>query len=270
VDSIESKDGDELRDLNELEERSLYVIREAGQRFQRLAALWSTGKDSTVLVALARKAFFGKVPFPLIHIDNGIDFPETYALRESLAREWGLDVLVVRSEIKDELSGVRCCGSNKTDALKLLLDERGFDGLFVSIRRDEHGIRGKERYFSPRDREFRWDYQNQAPEIWDFVSQEEDASHTRIHPLLHWTELDIWRYIERERIPINPLYFARGGQRYRSLGCTQCTVAVDSQATSVETILAELQATSTSERAGRMQDKEQEHVMQRLRALGYM
>lgn len=256
--------------IKDLEEKSLYVLREAQARFKNLSALWSTGKDSTVLVALARKAFFGKVPFPLIHIDNGIDFPETYEFRERLAKEWSLDVIVVRSEIKDDLSGVRCCGSNKTDALKKLLDNRGFDGLFVSIRRDEHGIRGKERYFSPRDKEFRWDYQNQSPEIWDFISQEENASHTRIHPLLHWTELDMWLYIKQERMPVNSLYFARDGKRYRSLGCTQCTVGVDSDATTVDEIIEELKTTTTSERAGRMQDKEQENVMQRLRALGYM
>lgn len=256
--------------LKDLEEKSLYILREAQARFKNLSALWSTGKDSTVLVALARKAFFGQVPFPLIHIDNGIDFPETYEFRERLAKEWNLDVIVVRSEIKDDLSGVRCCGSNKTDALKKLLDQRGFDGLFVSIRRDEHGIRGKERYFSPRDKAFRWDYQNQSPEIWDFVSQEENASHTRIHPLLHWTELDMWLYIKQEGMPVNSLYFARAGKRYRSLGCTQCTVGVDSDATTVDEIIAELKTTKTSERAGRMQDKEQENVMQRLRALGYM
>jgi sulfate adenylyltransferase subunit 2 len=261
-----------MSDLNlkELEEKSLYIIREAQARFRNLAALWSTGKDSTALVGLVRKAFFGRVPFPLIHIDNGIDFPETYELRGRLAREWELEVIAVRSEIKDDLSGIRCCGSNKTDALKRLLDQRGFDGLFVSIRRDEHGIRGKERYFSPRDKEFKWDYKNQSPEIWDFISQEESASHIRIHPLLHWTELDIWLYIKKEAIPVNPLYFARNGQRYRSLGCTQCTVSVESNAGTIDEIIEELQTTKTSERAGRMQDKEQEHVMQRLRALGYM
>jgi sulfate adenylyltransferase subunit 2 len=259
-----------MNDLKELEEKSLYILREAHARFQNLAALWSTGKDSTVMVALARKAFFGRVPFPLIHIDNGIDFPETYEFRERLAKEWNLEVLVPRSVIKDDLSGVRCCGSNKTDALKTLMEARGFDGLIVSIRRDEHGIRGKERYFSPRDKEFRWDYKNQPPEIWDFISQEENASHTRIHPLLHWTELDMWLYIQQENMPINSLYFSRNGQRYRSLGCTQCTVGVESAAGTLEEIIEELQTTTTSERAGRMQDKEQEHVMQRLRALGYM
>ncbi|MBI3596670.1 MAG: sulfate adenylyltransferase subunit CysD [Nitrospirae bacterium] len=259
-----------MSDLKELEEKSIFTIREAQARFKNLAALWSTGKDSTVLVALARKAFFGRVPFPLIHIDNGIDFPETYEFRERLSKEWGLEVLVPKSIIKDDLSGVRCCGSNKTDALKRLMEERHFDGLFVSIRRDEHGIRGKERYFSPRDKEFKWDYKNQAPEIWDYISQTDDASHIRIHPLLHWTELDMWLYIKQEGIPVNPLYFAHNGMRYRSLGCTQCTVGIESQASTVDEIIEELKTTTTSERAGRMQDKEQENVMQRLRALGYM
>jgi sulfate adenylyltransferase subunit 2 len=259
-----------MSNLKELEEKSLYTLREAQSRFKNLAALWSTGKDSTVLVALARKAFFGRVPFPLIHIDNGIDFPETYEFRERLAKEWGLEVLTPRSVIKDDLSGVRCCGSNKTDALKALMDERKFDGLFVSIRRDEHGIRGKERYFSPRDKEFKWDYKNQQPEIWDFISVAEDTGHVRIHPLLHWSELDIWLYIKQEQIPLNSLYFSRNGQRYRSLGCTQCTVGVESTASTIDEIIEELQTTTTSERAGRMQDKEQENVMQRLRALGYM
>jgi sulfate adenylyltransferase subunit 2 len=259
-----------MSDLSELEERSIYVLREAHAKFGSLAALWSTGKDSTVMVALARKAFFGRCPFPLIHIDNGIDFPETYELRERLAKEWDLDVLVARSVIKDDISGIKCCGANKTDALRKLLDEKEFDGLIVSIRRDEHGIRGKERYFSPRDEQWRWDYKNQAPEIWDFISQEESASHTRIHPLLHWTELDMWLYIKQEEIPVNSLYFARQGERYRSLGCTQCTVGFESEATSVDEIIDELTDTKTSERAGRMQDKEQESVMQRLRALGYM
>lgn len=257
-------------DLRELEEKSIFTIREARARFANLAALWSTGKDSTVLVWLARKAFFGRVPFPLIHIDNGIDFPETYRFREEWAREWGLEVLTPRSEIKDDLSGIRCCGANKTDALKRLMAERHFDGLFVSIRRDEHGIRGKERTFSPRDKEFRWDYANQPPEIWDYFSTDAATDHVRIHPLLHWTELDMWRYIRAEGIPIHPLYFAVDGRRYRSLGCTRCTVSVDSRAATLDEIIDELRTTTTSERAGRMQDKEQENVMQRLRALGYM
>lgn len=260
-----------MDDLRALEEKSLFILREARAKFRNLAGLWSTGKDSTVLLALARKAFLGQVSFPVIHIDNGLDFPETYDFRGHLGQEWGVEVLVARSEVRDDdVSGIRCCGANKTDALKQVLHDRHFDGLFVSIRRDEHGIRGKERYFSPRDQEFRWDYKNQSPEIWDFLSQTEDASHVRIHPLLDWTELDIWLYIRQENIPIHPLYFSRNGQRYRSLGCTQCTVGVESNAQTVDEIIEEVRSTKTAERGGRMQDKERENVMQRLRALGYM
>jgi sulfate adenylyltransferase subunit 2 len=260
----------EFQDLTKLEEKSVYVLREAKARFKNLAALWSMGKDSTAMLAIARKAFFGRVPFPVIHIDNGIDFPETYEFRKRLAKEWDLDLIVVKSVIKDDISGIKCCGANKTDALKGLLDTRGFDGLIVSIRRDEHGIRAKERYFSPRDKEFKWNYKEQPPEVWEYTSRFEDTSHVRIHPLLQWNEVDIWRYLRQEEVPINPLYFSREGKRYRSLGCTQCTVSVQSGAANIDDIISELQKTGTAERSGRMQDKEQENVMQRLRALGYM
>ncbi len=260
----------ELQDLDKLEEGSVFILREAKAKFRKLAALWSMGKDSTAMLALARKAFFGRVPFPVIHIDNGIDFQETYEFRKRLADEWGLELIVAKSEIKDDISGIRCCGANKTDALKKVLDERGFDGLIVSIRRDEHGIRAKERHFSPRDKEFRWNYKDQPPEVWGYTSRFEGSSHVRIHPLLQWNEVDIWRYVKRESVPVNPLYFSKQGKRYRSLGCTQCTVAIESGAASVDDIIAELGKTSIAERSGRMQDKEQENVMQRLRALGYM
>lgn len=259
-----------LQDLDKLEEQSIFVLREAKAKFKKIAGLWSMGKDSTVMLALARKAFFGRVPFPVIHIDNGIDFPETYDFRERLADEWGLELIVARSVIRDDISGIRCCGSNKTDALKKVLDEHGFDGLIVSIRRDEHGIRAKERSFSPRDKEFRWKYEDQPPEVWDFTSRFGDSSHVRIHPILQWNEIDTWRYVKREDIPINPLYFSREGKRFRSLGCTKCTVPVESQAKTVDEIIEELENTDTEERSGRMQDKEKENVMQRLRALGYM
>ena len=259
------------QDLDKLETESVFVLREANKRFKKLCGLWSMGKDSTVMLALARKAFFGKVPFPVIHIDNGIDFPETYEFRSRLAKEWGLKLIVERSIIKDDaISGVSCCGANKTEALQRVLDREKFDGVIVSIRRDEHGIRAKERVFSPRDRDFKWDYKNQPAEIWGFTSQAEGTHHTRIHPLLHWNEIDIWRYIKRENIPINSLYYAKDGKRFRSLGCTKCTVAVPSSAQSVDDIIAELEVTNVEERTGRAQDKEKENVMQQLRALGYM
>ncbi len=203
----------ELQDLDGLEEKSVYILREAKARFKNLAALWSMGKDSTAMLAIARKAFFGRVPFPVIHIDNGIDFPETYEFRKKLSDEWGMELIVAKSEIKDDLSGIRCCGANKTDALRKLLDDRGFDGLIVSIRRDEHGIRAKERTFSPRDKDFKWNYKEQPPEIWDFTSKFEDSSHVRIHPILQWNEIDIWRYVKRESIPGEQPLFLEGGQK---------------------------------------------------------
>ncbi len=259
------------QDLNKLEERSIYVMREAKSNFKKVAALWSMGKDSTTMLALARQAFHGKVPFPVIHIDNGIDFPETYEFRERLAKKWNLDLIVEKSEIKPEMSGFACCGANKTVALRKVLDRYGFDALIVSIRRDEHGIRAKERVFSPRDKNFKWNYKNQVAEIWgDYSSEKEADGHVRVHPLLDWNEVDIWNYIKREKVPMNPLYFSRDGYRYRSLGCTHCTTPVKSGAADINHIIRELEKTKIEERQGRDQDKEKAFVMEKLRALGYM
>ncbi|MCL5680240.1 MAG: sulfate adenylyltransferase subunit CysD, partial [Candidatus Marsarchaeota archaeon] len=173
------------QNLDELEEKSIYIMREAKERFKNVAALWSMGKDSTTMLALARKAFMGKVPFPIIHIDNGIDFPETYEFREKLAKQWKLNLIVQKSEIKPEMSGYACCGANKTVALKKVMKEYGFDALIVSIRRDEHGIRGKERYISPRTKDFKWKYKNQPAELWnDYSSKLDKGGHIRVHPLL--------------------------------------------------------------------------------------
>jgi len=259
------------QNLKQLEEKSIYIMREAQLKFKNIAALWSMGKDSTTMLAIARKAFMGKVPFPVIHIDNGIDFPETYAFREELAKKWNLKLIVAKSEIKSEISGFSCCGANKTVALKKVMKDYGFDALIVSIRRDEHSIRAKERYISPRDKNFKWDYKNQPAELWDDYSSKMDTGgHVRIHPLLDWNEIDIWNYIKREKIPINPLYLSRNGYRYRSLGCTHCTVPVKSSAKTLDQIIKELKTTKVEERSGREQDKEKEYIMQRLRSLGYM
>lgn len=259
------------QDLDKLEEKSIFIIREANAKFKNLAALWSMGKDSTTMLAITRKAFLGKIPFPVIHIDNGIDFPETYKYREDMAEKWNMKLIVAKSKIKEEISGFSCCGANKTDALKEVLDEYGFDGLIVSIRRDEHGIRAKERTFSPRDKDFKWDYKNQPAELWNnYTSKISGTAHVRVHPLLEWNEIDIWNYIKREKIPINPLYLAKNGLRYRSLGCTHCSSPMKSEAKNIEDIIYELKHTKEDERSGRQQDKEKEYIMQRLRALGYM
>jgi sulfate adenylyltransferase subunit 2 len=264
--------------LDELESRSIYVIREAYARFRKLALLWSIGKDSTTLVLLARKAFFGRLPFPVLHIDTGHKFPEIYAFRDRYVREFGLELVIARNEDalasgmgpgkKDKLL---CCTQLKTEALRGAILQHGFEALLLGIRRDEHGIRAKERYFSPRDDQFKWDYKNQPPELWDqFQSSSEDRTHIRVHPLLHWTELDVWQYVRREKLPVCPLYFAKNGKRYRSIGCAPCCAPIDSDADTVDKIVEELRTTTSAERAGRAQDKESAYTMQKLRALGYM
>lgn len=266
-----------LDSLDRLENQSIYIIREAYARFRRLAMLWSIGKDSTVMLWLARKAFFGRVPFPLVHIDTSYKFPEMYQFRDHIAEKYGLELIVHRNEEalaegwNHTWGTVECCGKLKTEALRQAVKKYEFEALLLGIRRDEHGIRAKERIFSPRDSDFRWDYENQPAELWDqYNARGQSDDHIRVHPLLGWRELDIWKYIYRENIPVNPLYYTRDGKRFRSLGCTTCTVAIDSTAATVQDILAELKTSRQGERHGRAQDKESSYTMQKLRALGYM
>jgi sulfate adenylyltransferase subunit 2 len=263
--------------LDELEHRSIYVIREARAKIKNLAMLWSIGKDSTVLLWLVRKAFFGHVPFPMIHIDTTKKIPEMIAFRDRVAKEWNLDLIVGKNEealaagMGPHLGKVTCCGALKKDGLQQVLEKHKFRGILLGIRRDEDGTRAKERYFSPRDKNFEWIVANQPPELWDqFMTDFDEGTHVRIHPLLHWTEVNIWEYIEREKIPVIDLYFSKEGKRYRSLGCAPCTGTIDSHARSVPEIIVELRHTKISERSGRAQDKESEDAFERLRAAGYM
>ena len=264
--------------LDALENRSLYIIREAYFRYRSLTVLWSMGKDSTTLLWLCRKAFLGSVPFPVLHIDTGFKFERIYEFRDYFAAEWGLDLRIARNEealargVSSE-SGAKleCCTQLKTEALKQAIAREGFDALLVGIRRDEHGIRAKERHFSPRDEDFHWDYMNQPAEPWDaFKSRPEDHTHVRVHPLLDWTELDVWEYVRREELPVIDLYFARFGKRYRSIGCEPCCEPIDSMAENVDEIIEELKTSKVAERSGRAQDKEDPNAMQNLRALGYL
>jgi len=266
-----------MLDLKDLENRSIYVIREAYAEFKNPAVLWSVGKDSTTCVWLCRKAFFGKVPFPVIHIDTGFKFREMYDFRDKMAKEWNLDLRVARNEealgagMNPKDGKLDCCTKLKTIALKEFVEKNGFDALILAIRRDEHGIRAKERYFSPRDQNFKWDYKDQPLEMWDqFQGLLSAGTHMRIHPILHWRELDVWEYVRAEGIPINPMYYARNGKRYRSLGCEPCTNPIASTASTVDEIVDELRTTKIAERSGRAQDKENSFTMQKLRALGYM
>jgi len=263
--------------LLNLERRSISLIREAKAQFKNLAVLWSTGKDSTATLWLCKKSFFGKIPFPVIHIDTGYKFPEIYEFRDKISKEWNLDLIIARNEeatkkgMSPKNGKLACCTQLKTEALKNLIRKEEYDALILAIRRDEHGIRAKERYFSPRDEEFHWRYTDQPAELWDlYVKPSEDFSHMRVHPILHWTELDVWQYVKHEGLPVNPLYFAKDGMRYRSLGCKPCTVPIPSKASTIDEIVEELTTTEIPERAGRAQDKERAYMMQKLRSLGYM
>ncbi len=264
--------------LDSLEHRSIWILRESRRHFDRLGMLWSIGKDSNALLWLTRKAFFGQVPFPFVHVDTGYKPPEMITFRDELAARFGLDLIVgtnaaARADgMGPERGRLTCCGALKTEGLRQTTERHNLKNLIVGIRRDEEGSRGKERVFSPRQSSSRWDVTDQPPEFWDHFDVPEDRdTEVRIHPLLEWTELDVWRYIEREDIPVCPLYFANAeGQRYRSLGCAPCNGSIASTATSVGEIIAELETTTVPERAGRAQDKVSPYALQKLRAQGYM
>jgi len=263
--------------LDQLEAQSIYILREAYRKFDDLAMLYSVGKDSTALAHLARKAFLGKIPFPLVHIDTTYKYPEMIEFRDRMARQWGAELVVGKNSAAIEAGmgpgkgRLACCEALKTMGLSMLLEEKGYKGLFLGIRRDEEGSRAKERVFSPRDKNFEWAYKDQPPELWDQYNTDFGPdTHVRIHPILGWTEIDIWRYIEREGIEVCPLYFARDGKRFRSLGCAPCTGPISSNAATVAQIIEELEHDKTPERAGRAQDQEAAYAMQKLRARGYM
>ena len=266
-----------MNHLAALESQSMYIFREAFQSLDKLAMLWSVGKDSNVLLWLARKAFLGHVPFPVVHVDTSYKIPEMITFRDRVAKEWGLDLIVgqntkaLEAGMGPEKGKVICCSALKTEGLKATLAEHGFTGVFAGIRRDEEGTRSKERVFSPRGENAEWDFRNQPPEFWDqFKTEFAPGTHLRIHPLLHWTEIDVWRYIQREEIPVLDLYFSKNGKRYRSLGCAPCTAPVESEAATLGEIITELETTRVSERSGRAQDQETEDAFERLRTEGYM
>ena len=264
--------------LTRLEQTSVHIFREAYRNFRNVCMPWSMGKDSNVLIWLARKAFAGKVPFPLLHIDTTYEFPEMYEFREWARQEHGIDLLVRVNEdaIRRGVGyathdPVTVTHELKTLALRAALDEFKWDALITGIRRDEDPTRAKERHFSPRSAEGAWDYKDQPPEFWgQFATRAPEGGHVRVQPLLEWTELDIWEYIRREAIPIPSLYFARDGKRFRSLGCHPITHPVASKADTLDAIIEELRVTRTSERSGRAQDHHERNAMQKLRAKGFM
>ena len=264
--------------LDSLESHSIFILREANHAFKTLAMPWSMGKDSNVLLWLALKAFFGKIPFPLLHIDTTYEFPEMLEFRDWATRRYGLKLIVkVNTEARERGIGyethdpVTVTHELKTVALKQAIAEHGWDALITGIRRDEDPTRAKERYFSPRNSESEWNYKDQPPQFWgQFVAGHSPGEHVRVQPLLDWTEVDIWHYIHREKVPVPTLYFARDGKRFRSLGCHPITYPIKSDAATIEEIIAELESGRTSERAGRAQDHYEPHAMQKLRARGFL
>lgn len=290
--------------LKVLEDKSIFILREAYASFKDLAMLWSIGKDSTVLLWLARKAFFGHIPFPLIHVDTTFKIPEMIEYRNRMARDWGLRLLIGKNEFalarnqsfpSGALTRTECCRRLKTEALKQTLDGSGsryyldlesgkfvpdcsktsFNAVIAGIRADEEGSRSKERVFSPRDQHNQWKIALQPPEFWNQYNTEyAPGTHVRVHPLLDWTEVDIWEYIEHEQIPTVSLYYANTeNKRYRSLGCYPCTSPISSDAKNPQEIAHELrsgQLKNIAERSGRAQDQEDGGGLETLRLEGYM
>lgn len=261
--------------LDELEARTIFILREAFACVSPLAMLWSMGKDSTALLWMVRKAFLGSVPFPVVLLDTGLEFDEVYAFRDNLAREWELPICnepcPPESTVDPTLPPAARHAARKTAGLRAMIAREGYRGIILGIRRDEQAVRAKERVFSMREADGSWNPRTQAPELWDYFGTDvPDGAHVRIHPLLHWTEPDIWRYTRRENIPFCPLYLARNGERFRSLGESNITLPIASDADSIDAIIAELEETREPERAGRTMDHESEDAFERLRTSGYM
>jgi len=293
--------------LKRLEAESIGIMREVVAEFRNPVMLYSIGKDSSVMLHLARKAFFpGKPPFPLLHIDTGWKFREMIAFRDETARGLGLDLRVHTNE-EGRARGVNPITSGsalhtavmKTEALKQALDRYGFDAAFGGARRDEEKSRAKERIFSLRSAEHAWNPKNQRPQLWRLYNTRlRQGESMRVFPLSNWTELDVWEYIAEEQIPVVPLYFAklrpvvgRGGVlimvdddrlplepgerpetrrvRFRTLGCYPLTGAVESAATTLQDIVEELRQSRWSERQGRLIDNDEEAAMERKKREGY-
>jgi sulfate adenylyltransferase subunit 2 len=293
--------------LKRLEAESIGIMREVAAEFRNPVLLYSIGKDSSVMLHLARKAFFpGKPPFPLLHIDTGWKFREMIVFRDETVRRLGLD-LVVHTNEEGKARGVNPITSGsalhtavmKTEALKQALDRHGFDAALGGARRDEEKSRAKERIFSVRSADHGWDPKNQRPELWRLYNTRlRERQSMRVFPLSNWTELDIWEYITAEEIPVVPLYFSkprpvisRGGVlimvddnrlplepgerpelrrvRFRTLGCYPLTGAIEATAATPAQIVAELRETRQSERQGRLIDSDEEAAMERKKREGY-
>ncbi|HEY3418341.1 MAG TPA: sulfate adenylyltransferase subunit CysD [Armatimonadota bacterium] len=295
-----------LSNLKLLEAESIHILREVVAEFERPVMLYSVGKDSSVMVRLAQKAFYpGTIPFPLLHVDTGMKFREMYEFRDRFCAEIGADLRVYRYEEAMaqgvnpwDLGTVKCCSQLKTQALINALTEGNYDAAFGGARRDEERSRAKERMYSFRDALGQWDPKNQRPELWNLYNGRINKGESiRVFPLSNWTELDVWMYIHLEEIPVVPMYFAeerdvvmRDGQvipvyedtrllpeekpqrmtcRFRTLGCHPCTGAIESDAHTVADIVQEMMVVRRSERTTRVIDHDQDGSMEQKKREGY-
>jgi len=279
------------RDLKSLISKTEFILREAKARFKKPCMLWSTGKDSTVLLHMIFNMFY-EIPFDIVHIDTGKLFPQMYKFRDMISSGWHIPLKIAKKEdckeidLESEDGIFNCCMCRKTMALKELFQKEHYDAAILGIRWDELGVRSKEHYFSPRTHMWEWKVVREKtkeelkegdaplvslvePELWELYQSDfgKDCEHVRVHPILHWTELDIWEYIKTYDVPVNPLYFSKDGLRFRSLGCMQCTTPIESKATTIDDFQYEINVSSGGEREGR---KQKDKIMERLRYLGYM
>ncbi|MBN2532827.1 MAG: sulfate adenylyltransferase subunit CysD [Spirochaetales bacterium] len=264
--------------LDNLEQRSLYIIREAYSRYRNCALLWSTGKDSTAMLWIARKAFLGKIPFPVIHIDTTYNSKEVYTFREMYEKEWGLNLIIAQNKMAIE-KGMgpecneksECCEALKTIALKKTLEENSCNVLLAGIRGDEHEVLVREKGISRQCMDIFPDTRNMQATILDMYQSEiKTDNRLRIHPMIFWTVTDIWHYIKREKIPVLSRYFAHSGKRYKNIGCEPCCTPVDSTATTVKKIIKEHEDIRAAGKNGKTAEPEDAYTIQKLKSLGYM
>lgn len=292
---------------NPLEDEAIYIMREAAAQFEKPALLFSGGKDSITLVHLAKKAFYpAKIPFPLLHVDTGHNFPEVIALRDKLVEELGLTLHVHyvqdsidQGRVKEETGKYASRNRLQIDTLLNAIEEHGFDACLGGARRDEEKARAKERIFSVRDDFGGWDEQNQRPEVFDMLNGQIDfGQNVRIFPISNWTELDVWSYIQRDKIEIPSIYYAHKRQvferdgliwpvndeivyreddelvvekmvRFRTVGDMSCTAAVESMAFEIDQVVEEIRESTISERGARIDDKRSEGAMEERKQQGY-
>ncbi|OGS70979.1 MAG: sulfate adenylyltransferase small subunit [Flavobacteria bacterium RIFCSPLOWO2_12_FULL_35_11] len=292
--------------INALENEAIYIFREVAAQFEKPVLLFSGGKDSITLVRLAQKAFYpAKIPFPLMHIDTGHNFPETIAFRDKLVKELGLELIVRnvqdsidQGKVKEESGRYSSRNVLQTTTLLDAIEEFKFDACIGGARRDEEKARAKERIFSVRDDFGQWDEKNQRPELFDMLNgQIQLGQNVRVFPISNWTELDVWTYIENENLEIPSIYFAHKREtflrdgliwsaseyvykdeeeevkermvRFRTVGDMSCTAAVDSYAATIREVVAEIRDSSISERGARIDDKRSEAAMEKRKQQGY-